>query len=118
MTMTIHPQANLAGDYDLRELDTVLLIGAHEIKTGLVRIAKGTRSPVAGLRAGADHEIGYVVSGKVRIETPVGVQVACGGDTLVASPDIPHATTALEDTVIFFALAIRCERGGPGPDHL
>jgi quercetin dioxygenase-like cupin family protein len=109
MTMRIHAHADLAGDYDLRELDTVRLDGAHEIKTGIVRIAKGTRSPVAGLRAGADHEIGYVVSGKVRVETEAGVLVVSCGDTLVASPDIPHATTALEDTVIFFALAIRCK---------
>lgn len=108
MNMKIHPHADLAGDYDLRELDTVHLDGAHEIKTGIVRIAKGTRSPVAGFRAAADHEIGYVVSGSVRVETEAGGQVASRGDTLVASPDIPHATTALEDTVIFFALAIRC----------
>ncbi|MDB5959833.1 MAG: hypothetical protein JWP59_1127 [Massilia sp.] len=108
MTMRIHAHADLAGDYDLRELDTVRLDGAHEIKTGIVRIAKGTRSPVAGLRAGADHEIAYVVSGKVRVETEAGVRFASCGDALVASPDIAHATTALEDTVIFFALATRC----------
>ncbi len=107
MTMRIHAHADLAGDYDLRELDTVRLDGAHEIRTGIVRIAKGTRSPVAGLRALADHEIGYVVSGKVRVETEAGVQDVSCGDTLVASPDIPHATTALEDTVIFFSLVIR-----------
>jgi quercetin dioxygenase-like cupin family protein len=109
MTMRIHAHADLAGDYDLRELDNVRLDGAHEIRTGIVRIAKGTRSPVAGLRALADHEIGYVVSGKVRVETEAGVLDVSCGDTLVASPDIPHATTALEDTVIFFSLAIRCK---------
>ena len=107
MAIEHYPHAELVGDYELRELNTFRLLGAHALRTGLVRIAKGVRSPPAGLRAGADHEIGYVVSGKVRIETSEDRYIASAGETLVASPDLPHATTALEDTVIFFTLATR-----------
>jgi quercetin dioxygenase-like cupin family protein len=107
MTMKLYTSVGLIGDYDLRELDTFHLSGTHAMKVGLVRIAKGVRSPLAGLRTGADHEIGYVVSGKVRVETQSGHCIASEGDVRIASPDIPHAIIALEDTVIFFTLAFR-----------
>lgn len=110
MSMRRHPHSELTGEYELAELDTFVLDGRHTIRTGLVRIAMGRRSPLLGLHASADHEIGYVVSGKVQIETAHGIFTASQGDTLIANPDIPHATTALEDTVIFFSLAHKEQR--------
>src|SRR3954468_12766738 len=108
MSMRLHRHKELAGEYALSELDAFSMKAPHTIRTGIVRFARGRRSPTSGMHAGADHEIGYVVSGKVRIDTADGDQFyACQGDTLIASPDIPHATTALEDTVIFFSLAFK-----------
>lgn len=77
---------------------------ASQAAPGLVRIAAGTRSPLTGLRASAAHEIGYVVRGRLRIETADASHEARAGDVLVTSPAELHSTTALEDSEIFFVL--------------
>ncbi len=77
---------------------------ASNLVAGRVRIAAGRRSPEAGMRTSALHEVGHVISGRLRIETADSVYEVAAGDTLVMCPAERHSTTALEDSVIFFVL--------------
>jgi quercetin dioxygenase-like cupin family protein len=95
---------SLGGEYDLHPLDALALQGAQSAKVGVVRIAAGTRSPSAGLRASARHEIAYIVAGSARVDTPEGSATVSTGDVIVSSPAELHATTALTDTTIFYIL--------------
>ena len=95
---------SLGGEYDLRPLDALALQGAQNAKVGVVRIAAGTRSPSAGLRASARHEIAYIVTGSARVDTAEGSTTVNAGDVIVSSPAELHATTALSDTTIFYVL--------------
>lgn len=104
MKTKIHPAPVLAGTYDLRPLDAAHLHGAQTAQVGLVRIGAGTRSPAQGLRSGARHEIAFVVTGQVRIDTDEGSAFAGTGDVIVSSPTEPHATTAVVDTTLFYVL--------------
>lgn len=104
MSTKIHAAASLLGAYDLRRLENVRLDGAQAAHVGMVRIGAGTRSPTEGLRASARHEIAYLVQGRVRIDTQAESRVASAGDVIISSPAEPHATTALEDAVLFFVL--------------
>lgn len=62
------------------------------------------RSPVVGMRSSAMHELGYVVSGRLRIDTAADSYEVAAGDLLTTSPAEEHSTTALEDSEIFFVL--------------
>jgi quercetin dioxygenase-like cupin family protein len=104
MKTKIHPARVLSGNYDLRPLQTVHLDGAQAAQTGTVRIGEGTRSPPEGLRTSARHEIAYVIAGRARIDTAEGSTIVGAGDVVVSSPTEPHATTALEDTTVFYIL--------------
>lgn len=102
--MDIHHFPPLSGGYALNSVPPLSLHNATQAVTGLVRIGAGTRSPESGLRTSAAHEIGYLVRGRVRIETASATHEARAGDILVTSPAEPHSTTALEDSEIFFVL--------------
>lgn len=104
MQTKIHPMPSLGGDYDLRQLEAFALQGAQSAKVGVVHIAAGTRSPSAGLRASARHEIAYIVAGSARVNTAEGSTTVSAGDVIVSSPAELHATTALRDTTIFYVL--------------
>jgi quercetin dioxygenase-like cupin family protein len=56
------------------------------------------------MRASGATELGYVVSGRLRIETASARFEVQAGDVLTSSPTEPHSTTALEDSEIFFVL--------------
>lgn len=95
----------MSGRYDLRPLETIDLTGARDAQIGLVRFAAGHRSPPEGFRSGAAHEIATLVEGRVRVDTPDGEsRIVNARDVIVSSPAEPHATTALEDTVIFYVV--------------
>lgn len=102
--MQVFRSPALAGPYALSTTDTLALQGVSTGLAGRVRIAAGVRSPEQGMRTSAAHEIGYVIHGKLRIETAVGNHEVATGDMLVTSPAEPHSTTALEDSEIFFVL--------------
>lgn len=102
--MQVFRHPSLAGPYALSTTDAFHLKGVSHGLAGQVRIAAGTRSPEQGLRTSAAHEIGYVIRGRLRIETAVGTHEVAAGDMLVASPAEPHSTTAIEDSEIFFVL--------------
>lgn len=57
-----------------------------------------------GMRTSAAHEIGYVVAGKLCIETASARHIVQAGDMMLMSPAEPHSTTALEDSEVFFVL--------------
>lgn len=102
--MQVFRHQALAGPYALSTTDTFALNGVASGLAGQVRIAAGTRSPEQGMRTSAAHEIGYVICGKLCIETAVGAHEVAAGDMLVMSPAEPHSTSALEDSEIFFVL--------------
>lgn len=102
--MQVFRSPALAGRYALSTSDTVALQGVSTGLAGKVRIAAGVRSPEQGMRSSAAHEIGYVIHGRLRIESAQGQQDVAAGDMLVMSPAEPHSTTALEDSEIFFVL--------------
>lgn len=103
--MQIHRIPPLSGDYalsDVPRLSLVAPVGAAQV--GLCRFGQGMRSPDQGLRASAAHELGYVVRGRLRIDTAQASYEVQAGDMLVTSPAEPHSTTALEDSEVFFVL--------------
>jgi quercetin dioxygenase-like cupin family protein len=102
--MKVHHHAPLTGPYALVTLPPIAPAGAAPVLVGLVRFAAGTRSPEIGMRTSAKHELGYVVSGRLRIDTEHASFEACAGNMLSSSPTEPHSTTALEDSEIFFVL--------------
>jgi quercetin dioxygenase-like cupin family protein len=104
MKTKIHPKPALSGPYDLRLLEAAAIEGASLAQIGLVRIAAGTRSPTAGYRASARHEIAFVAEGRLQVDTPDESMTVDAGTVLVSSPAEMHATTALTDSTIFFAL--------------
>lgn len=75
-----------------------------QAQIGLCRFEKGMRSPLLGMRSSAAHELGYVVSGRLRIDTADASYEVQAGDLLCTSPAQVHSTTALEDSEIFFVL--------------
>jgi len=101
---TVHRFAPMAGDYTVVTVPRLTLAGTREALTGLVRFGAGRRSPPAGLRQGCAREIDYVIRGRLRVDTATGSYEIAAGDVVVADPDEPHATTALEDSEIFFVL--------------
>jgi quercetin dioxygenase-like cupin family protein len=110
MRTEIYPTPALSGQYDLQPFQSLTLAGANRADVGMVRIGAGTRSPAEGLRASAQHEIAYVVSGKARVDTALGSRIVNAGDVLISSPTELHATTALEDTVVFYVLIDPAQR--------
>jgi quercetin dioxygenase-like cupin family protein len=94
----------LEGPYALTTTEHLPLAGVRDGMAGKVRIAAGTRSPPEGRRTSAAHELGYVVSGRLLIETATQRYEVAAGDILVMSPAEDHSTTALEDSEIFFVL--------------
>lgn len=96
-----HP---LIGDYEVKIAPLLDVTGTTQVMTGVCRIAAGRRSPEQGFRQGCRHEVDYVIKGRLRVDTAERSWEVVAGDTLVASPDAPHATTALEDSEIFFVL--------------
>jgi len=104
MKTRIYPAPSLGGRYDLRPMETVALHGAQSAQIGMVRIGAGTRSPAEGLRAGAQHEIAYLVSGRVQVDTAEGSRIVEAGSVIVSSPTEAHATTALSDATIVYVV--------------
>ncbi|HEY0942598.1 MAG TPA: hypothetical protein VGE08_21100 [Steroidobacter sp.] len=104
MLTRIHPTPDLSGHYDLHPFQSIALAGANAADVGMVRIGAGTRSPAEGMRASAQHEIAYIVSGKARVDTAEGSSIVSAGDVLISSPTELHATTALVDTIVFYVL--------------
>jgi quercetin dioxygenase-like cupin family protein len=104
MKTHIHPKPSLSGNYDLRPLDKLELNGASIAQVGIVRIGAGTRSPADGFRTSADHEIAYLIEGRVRVDTVDGSRIVDAGAVVVSSPTELHATTALVDTTVFYVL--------------
>jgi quercetin dioxygenase-like cupin family protein len=102
--MQFHRFPPLVGSYALATVPPVSIAGVTQALSGLVRFAAGKRSPDEGMRTSAVHELGYVVRGRVRIDTAHQSLEARAGDILVSSPTEPHSTTALEDSEIFFVL--------------
>jgi len=100
----IHRFGALSGDYQLATAPPIDVSGSKKALTGLVRFGAGRRSPPVGLRQGSVHELDYVISGRLRVDTASGSYEIRAGDVIVANPDEPHATTALEDSEIFFVL--------------
>ena len=104
MKTKIYPTPALAGSYDLRPMETVTLHCAQSAQIGVVRIGAGTRSPAEGLRASARHEIAYLVSGRVQVDTATDTRVIDAGSVIVSSPTEEHATTALSDATVVYVL--------------
>lgn len=102
--MQVHRFPPLTGAYSLSSVAPLSLNGATQAVTGLVRFGAGVRSPESGMRISAAHELGYVVSGRLRIDTVQSSYEVQAGDLLVASPTQAHSTTALEESEIFFVL--------------
>lgn len=102
--MQVHRFPPLTGAYALASVAPIALQGAAQVVTGLVRFCAGTRSPESGLACSAAHELGYVVRGRLRIDTAKASHEVHAGDVLVTSPAQAHSTTALEDSEIFFVL--------------
>ena len=102
--MHFHRFPPLAGPYALATVPSVSIVGVTQAVSGLVRFAAGKRSPDQGMRTSAVHELGYVIRGRVRIDTAGESLEVRAGDILVSSPTESHSTTALEDSEIFFVL--------------
>lgn len=102
--MQVHRSSPLSGAYALATVPPLAFEPVGQALAGLVRIAAGTRSPDTGMRTSAAHEIGYVIRGRLRIDIAQQSQEVQTGDMLVMSPAVPHSTTALEDSEIFFVL--------------
>lgn len=102
--MAVHRFPPLSGRYQVAAAPLVDVGGVRKVLTGLARIGAGVRSPPAGLRQGCASEIDYVVSGRLRVDTASGSYEIAAGDIVIEHPDEPHATTALEDSEIFFVL--------------
>ena len=102
--MKVLRSAPLEGEYELVTLPPVQIDGGHSVLAGLVHFGAGKRSPETGVRTSAMHELGYVVRGRLLVETATERWEIKAGDMLASSPAAPHSTTALEDSEIFFAL--------------
>lgn len=102
--MQVHRFAPLTGAYSLASVAPLALPQARQAVAGLVRFGAGMRSPQSGLACSAAHELGYVVRGRLRIDTAEASHEVQAGDVLVTSPAQAHSTTALEDSEIFFVL--------------
>lgn len=102
--MIVHPSVQLEGPYAISATADFPIEPATQLVAGRVRFAAGRRSPESGMRTSGLHEVGHVISGRLRIETRERVYQVSAGDTLVMCPAEPHSTTALEDSEIFFVL--------------
>lgn len=102
--MTVHRFPPLSGRYQVVTAPLLEVGGVRKVLTGLARIEAGVRSPPQGLRQGCASEVDYVVSGRLRVDTAAGSYEIAAGDIVVENPDEAHATTALEDSEIFFVL--------------
>jgi quercetin dioxygenase-like cupin family protein len=102
--MTVHRFQPLCGPYHVVTAPMIVVNGVRNVLTGLVRFEAGIRSPATGLRQGCASEVDYVVSGRLRVDTASGSYEISAGDIVIEHPDEPHATTALEDSEIFFVL--------------
>jgi len=102
--MQVHRFPPLRGAYALSSAPRLEFAPVSHAQIGLCRFEKGLRSPQHGMRASAAHELGYVVSGRLRIDTEGGSYEVQAGDLLTTSPALAHSTTALEDSEIFFVL--------------
>ncbi|TDM05367.1 MAG: hypothetical protein C4K60_11255 [Ideonella sp. MAG2] len=94
----------MTGEYALSATPELAIDAPSRLVAGRVRIAKGRRSPELGMRTSALHEVGHVLSGRLRIETADRSYEVAAGDSLVMCPAERHSTTALEDSEIFFVL--------------
>lgn len=101
--MQVHRFPPRSGAYALNSVP-LELVPASRGQIGLCRFEKGMRSPVAGMHSSATHELGYVVSGRLRIDTAASSYEVQAGDLLATSPAEEHSTTALEDSEVFFVL--------------
>lgn len=102
--MQVYRFPPLTGAYALASVPQLETAAVNRAQIGLCRFEKGMRSPQQGMRSSAAHELGYVVSGRLRIDTAGDSYEVRAGDLLATSPALEHSTTALEDSEIFFVL--------------
>lgn len=105
MGIKVHTLPALTGEYALLRLDVLTLDRATRGQLGICRIAAGTRSPPEGFRTSGRHEVAFLLSGRIRVETPGGeTHEVQAPSALVASPAEPHATVGIHDAELFYVL--------------
>ena len=104
MTTRIRQVPRLEGRYALEILARLDSGSGGRVECGVVRFARGTRSPVEGLHRNSCHEFAFVLSGRVLVETADRTFEAGPGDCLIGTPSEAHATTGLEDADLLFVL--------------
>lgn len=104
MSTYLRKSTPLTGPYALEILASIDTNPTKRIECGVVRFGRGRRSPASGMHVNSRHEVAFVLTGRVLIETQEVRFEAGPGDCIVGSPGDPHATTALEDAELFFVL--------------
>jgi len=100
----VHRFPTRSGPYEVSAAPILDVAPVSQAMVGLCYFGEGRRSPESGMRISGATELGYVVRGRLRIDTADAQFEVRAGDVLTSSPTEPHCTTALEDSEIFFVL--------------
>lgn len=77
-------------NYPLKLLISGKEHGAEKCQAGLAVIKPGQRLPGSGYSKHASEEVSYILSGKIRVETDTGSEIAEEGDLVFMPGDKPH----------------------------
>ncbi|SHI32221.1 Cupin domain-containing protein [Desulfofundulus thermosubterraneus DSM 16057] len=67
--------------------------GAKNCQVGIAVLKPGQRLPVSGYSRHASEEVSYILTGKVRLDTDTGSEIAEEGDLVFMPGNKPHAST-------------------------
>ena len=75
-----------------------------EASFGLATISAGTRHPENELASHDQHEISYIIEGRLKLITEQGVMEVGPGQVVWLEANEKHASTAIEDGKVFWVL--------------
>lgn len=106
--MQLIPARTLTGPRDLQIFTQIEGVDVRSLGFGIVRVAKGVRSPESGFHVSAQHVFVYVLAGRFRAYATDATEYEIEAGTFaMMSPAVAHALVALEDTEFFYVQANR-----------
>lgn len=96
-----HIKANGVSVETLLEL---VPIESGDISFGVATFSGGLRHPEQGMTMHDQHEISYIIEGRMKLHGEQGITDIEAGQVIYLKANEKHATTAIEDGKVFWVL--------------
>ncbi|MBN7796633.1 cupin domain-containing protein [Parahaliea mediterranea] len=91
-------------ELQVETLEEVAPTGTRPIASGFAAFPRGARVPESGLSSHDQHEISYVIEGRLEVTLEQQTRTLVAGDAACIAANELHASRALEDSKVFWVL--------------